>query len=140
MLEKRFDRPSTVPHARRVPSRACVKLHPGSGFRPNRALSARDLGRELSDLLDTWENDPVAVRVVSTSDDLIAVFAGTLGARNDEKSPSAFWPVGDRGTQAPFEQSGIYAHRELVADVRVHEGGFVVEFDQAGTTVNVRRL
>jgi len=39
-----------------------------------------------------------------------------------------------------LEQPGIYAHPELVSRVHLHVGGFVVDFVQAGMTVNVRRL
>jgi hypothetical protein len=39
-----------------------------------------------------------------------------------------------------LEQPGIYAHPELLSDVRLHAGGFVIEFAQAGVTLNVRRL
>jgi hypothetical protein len=39
-----------------------------------------------------------------------------------------------------LEQPGSYGHPELLSDVRLHAGGFVVEFVQAGVTVNVRRL
>jgi len=35
---------------------------------------------------------------------------------------------------------GIYAHPELLSNVRLHTGGFVIEFTQAGVRVNLRRL
>jgi hypothetical protein len=39
-----------------------------------------------------------------------------------------------------LERSGVYAHPELLTDVRVHVGECVVEFTEAGVTVNIRRL
>src|SRR3954464_11958465 len=53
----------------------------------------RDLSEQVANGLDAFANERVSVRVVTASDDLIAVFSGTLGPRSDEKSPSLFWPV-----------------------------------------------
>ena len=38
------------------------------------------------------------------------------------------------------ERRGIYVHPDMLGDVRLHVGGFVVEYEQAGVTVNLRRL
>jgi hypothetical protein len=102
---------------------------------------SRELARELRETLDEWKDECVAVRVVAATDELIAVFCGTLVARSKEKRPSLFWPV-EVGEAPPglLERPGIYAHPAELEDVRVHVGGFVVEFTQAGVTVNVRRL
>jgi hypothetical protein len=101
---------------------------------------SRDPSRELSAVLDAWVNQAVSVRIVTEADDLVAVFSGTLGPCSNEKSPSAFWPVHLDAAPAELERPGIYAHPSALEDVRVHTGGFVVEFRQAGVTVNVRRL
>jgi len=39
-----------------------------------------------------------------------------------------------------LERPGVYAHPELLSEVHIHIGEFVVEFKQAGVTVNLRRL
>ena len=102
---------------------------------------ARDFGSELLEVLDRWQDELVAVRVVAGADDLIAVFTGRLRTRSAAKGSSLFWPVElDNAATGLFEQPGIYAHPELLSDVRLHVGGFVVEFIQPGVTVNVRRL
>lgn len=81
------------------------------------------------------------MRVVASRDELVAVFSGKLGSRSAAKGSSLFWPVElDRVATPQLEQPGIYAHPELLSDVRLHAGGFVIEFTQAGVTVNVRRL
>jgi hypothetical protein len=101
----------------------------------------RDLGAELLDVLDRWRGRHVAVRVVARTDELIAVFSGELGSRSAAKGSSLFWPVELDPAAAPeLEEPGIYAHPELLSDVRLHTGGFVIEFTQAGVTVNLRRL
>ena len=57
------------------------------------------------------------------------------------KGSSLFWPVElANAATGLLEQPGIYAHPELLSDVRLHVGGFAVEFIQAGVTLNVRRL
>jgi hypothetical protein len=101
----------------------------------------RNHGDELAAILDRWGGRPVAVRVVAAGDELVAVFAGTLGRRSAGKGSSFFWPV-DTGASAEttLEETGIYVQRELLSGLRLHTGGFVVEFAQAGTTVNVRLL
>ena len=101
----------------------------------------RSQGDELAGILDRWDGRPVAVRVVAAGDELLAVFAGTIGPRSAAKGSSLFWPV-DTGAcdQTTLEESGIYVRRELLSEVQVHTGGYVVEFTQAGTTVSVRRL
>jgi hypothetical protein len=101
----------------------------------------RDCIDALVQVLDGWEHRHVAVRVVASPDDLIVVFSGRLAARLATKGASLFWPVKLDGAGSPrLEQPGIYAHPELVSRVHLHVGGFVVDFVQAGVTVNVRRL
>jgi hypothetical protein len=101
----------------------------------------RDLATQLLGALERWQNAHVAVRVVARTDELVALFSGTLGARSGEKGRSLFWPVEpDGAAPATLERPGIYAHPELLSDVRIHVGEFVVEFTQADVTVNVRRL
>jgi hypothetical protein len=89
----------------------------------------RNRGDELGAILDQWRGRPVAVRVVAAGDELVAVFAGTLGRRSGAKGSSFFWPV-DTGASA----------ETTLEELRLRAGGFVVEFAQAGTTVNVRQL
>lgn len=101
----------------------------------------RDLGAELSDVLDQWRDTHVAVRVVTSTDELVAVFSGELGDRSAAKGDSLFWPVElTPSATTGLEQPGIYAHPPLLSDVRLHPGGFVIEFVQAGVTLNIRRL
>ena len=51
------------------------------------------------------------------------------------------WPVElDSPGSGPLETPGVYAHADLLSNVQLHVGGFVVEFTQAGVTINVRRL
>jgi hypothetical protein len=93
----------------------------------------RDFGAELLDVLDRWRDTHVAVRVVASTDELVAVFSGKLGSRSAAKASSLFWPVDLTPVATPdLEQPGIYAHPELLSDVRLHVGGFVIEFAQAG--------
>lgn len=104
-------------------------------------MMARNLAAELLEALEGWQDARVMVRLVARNDELVAVFSGRLGARSGEKGQSLFWPVEPDGTApAPFEKPGIYAHPELLSDVSIHIGEFVVEFAQAGLTVNLRRL
>ena len=100
-----------------------------------------DLDARLTGVLDGWANGPVAVRIVTAADDLLAVFAGTLGCRSEELHPPLFWPVdaNDRHLRT-VERRGVYVHPELLTEVRVHTGEVVVEYVQAGITVNLRRL
>jgi|SRR5215208_952189 len=101
----------------------------------------RELGAELVDVLDRWRGRHIAVRIVARTAELVAVFSGELGGRSAAKGSSLFWPVElDRAATPKLEQPGIYAHPELLSDLRVHSGGFVIEFTQAGVTVNLRRL
>jgi hypothetical protein len=95
----------------------------------------------LAELLEGWSGHPVAVRLVAQTDELVAVFAGTLGACSAENHPALFWPVEPDASMHPtVERRGIYVHPELLGDVRLHVGGFVIEYEQAGITVNLRRL
>jgi hypothetical protein len=91
-------------------------------------------------VLEGWRDQRVAVRVVAGGDVLVAVFCGRLGPLSAEKAPSQFWPVYLDRPVAQYEKPGVYAHPELVSNVQVRPGGFVVEFTQAGVTVNVRLL
>jgi hypothetical protein len=100
-----------------------------------------NLESELLEALEGWQNAHVAVRVVAATDELVAVFSGMLGVRSSGKGSSLFWPIElDGRASGTFERPGIYAHPELLTDVRVHVGEFVVEFTEAGVTVNIRRL
>ena len=90
---------------------------------------------ELIAVLDRWSGSTFAVRVVS-GDDLLVVCTGQLGPRSELKLPAHFWPVGD----SAIEQPGVYVHAQLLGDVMVHVGGFVLEFTHAVIEVNVRRL
>jgi hypothetical protein len=95
---------------------------------------------KLLELLDRWAGSDVAVRVVvDATDELIAVFAGRLQARSDEKPPALFWPL--QSVRAPdAERLGVYLHPGSHEGSRIHPGEFVVEYRQAGVIVNVRRL
>jgi hypothetical protein len=96
--------------------------------------------RELLAVLGRWEGSKVAVRVVAAAtDELVASFAGRLRARSEEKHPTLFWPVESPEPPA-VERLGIYLHPDSYESARVHEGEFVVEFDQAGVSTNVRLL
>ena len=88
----------------------------------------------LAEVLEGWQGHQVAVRLVAQPNELVAVFAGALGARSPGKHPPWFWPVEPDGPARPtLERRGIYVHPELLGDVRLHVGGFVVEYDQAGS-------
>lgn len=89
--------------------------------------------------LSGWECSQVVVRVVSSADELIAIFTGRLQARSDEKHPALFWPL--ESPDAPkAERTGIYLHPDSYEGVQIHEGDFVVEYRQSGVTINIRRL
>lgn len=96
----------------------------------------------LVEALRSWAGSQVAVRVVAEAEDeLIGVFAGRLGAESDEEHPALFWPLESEGRDAAgVERRGLYIHPALYERGRVHEGGFVVEFAQAGVVTNVRLL
>jgi hypothetical protein len=49
-----------------------------------------NLARNLVEALEPWQNQIVAIRVVTSSNDLVTVFAGRLGPRSDEKAPALF--------------------------------------------------
>jgi hypothetical protein len=96
--------------------------------------------QQLAAMLDQWTGARVAVRMVTTTDDLLAVFRGRLGPRSPAKQPALFWLLdGDESDRHP-EQPGLYLHAELFEGASVHPGDFVVEFCQGGVTVNMRRL
>jgi len=94
----------------------------------------------LLSALSRWEGSQVVVRVVATAEDeLIAIFTGRLQPRSDEKHPALFWPL--KSSDAPeAERPGIYLHPDSYEGARIHEGDFVVEYVQAGVTINIRRL
>ena len=94
---------------------------------------------ELLDVLDGWSGSPVAVRVVA-GDDLLVVCVGLLGQRSEARHPAYFWPLAGYEAADVTEQAGIYVHPQMLTDVRVHVGAFVVEYRQAGVEINVRRL
>ncbi len=95
---------------------------------------------ELLTVLGRWKGSPVVVRVVATaSNELVAVFRGRLLDRSSEKHPALFWPV-ESENPLEAERLGIYLHPDSYEGGRVHEGGFVIEFEQAGVTTNIRRL
>jgi hypothetical protein len=81
----------------------------------------------------------VAVRVIAADDELVAAFSGRLQERSAEKHPAFFWPI-EEADPPRAEKVGIYLHPELYEGSRIHEGDFVVEYRQAGVTVNLRRL
>jgi hypothetical protein len=96
--------------------------------------------RQLMSLLDQWVGDEVSIRVVSDSDDLIAVFQGRLGGRSAGKQPALFWPLSTADDCEHLEQPGIYLHPERFQGASVHDGQFVLELRQMGVTLNIRRL
>lgn len=99
------------------------------------------LESRLTRVLRRWENQRVAVRIVADRDDLLATFAGTLRPGAHEEHPPFFWPVEcDFAADLTVERRGIYVHPELLTDLEVHVGGWVVDYVQAGVTVNMRRL
>ena len=102
-------------------------------------MAARGVDPELVELISRWAGAAVSVRVVATeSDELIGIFTGRLQAQSDEKHPALFWPL-ESGSSS-LEQPGIYVHPDSYSGHRLHEGGFVLEFDQAGVTTNIRRF
>ena len=82
----------------------------------------------------------LAVRVVSDSDDLIAVFQGRLCERPVGKQPALFWLLGTTDQRQHLEQPRIYLYPEQFHDASAHEGRFVLELRQVGVTLNIRRL
>lgn len=94
---------------------------------------------ELLRLINGWAGAEVAVRVVATQEDqLIGIFWGRLLGPSQQKHPALFWPLDT--LEPAVEQPGIYLHPDSYGGFRIHEGGFVVEFDQAGVTTNIRHL
>jgi hypothetical protein len=96
--------------------------------------------QQLIALLDEWVGAEVAVRVVSDTDDLIAVFKGRLARRSAGKQPALFWPLRTSDDGKHIEQPGVYLHPERLQDASLHEGSFVLELRQVGVTLNLRRL
>ena len=95
---------------------------------------------EVIAVLDGWSGRRVAVRIVASADELVAVFTGQLGARSESKHPSRFWPLDGVVDIPTVEQPGVYLHEGLVEDAALHVGDSVVEWRQAGAIVNVRLL
>lgn len=89
---------------------------------------------------DQWMGSEVAVRVVSGSNDLLAVMCGRLGRCSDEKRPALFWPLEVSEDDRHAERPGVYLHSDEFQHAAAHEGGFVLELSQAGVTLNFRRL
>ena len=94
---------------------------------------------ELVVVLDGWAGKPVAVRVVASGNQLIAVFRGRLGNRTTEKHPALFWPL-TNGARGPTdaEEPGVYLHPDAFRGAAIHEGSFVVEWRQGDVVVNLR--
>ena len=90
--------------------------------------------------LDAWAGAEIAVRVVSDSDDLIAVWIGRLGEREQSRAPALFWPVTSPAEHEHDERPGIWVHPERLSDAWLHTGAFVVELRHGDVTLNVRRL
>ena len=95
---------------------------------------------ELIAALDGWNGCAVAVRIVTRPDDLVAVFEGRLGRRTDAKHASTWWPLESSRETAGAEQPGVYLHGNLVEDPALRKGGWVVQWRQADTVVNIRRI
>jgi hypothetical protein len=49
-----------------------------------------DLDARLTHALDGWANASVTIRIVTAGDELLRVFAGTLGSRSDGLHPPLF--------------------------------------------------
>ena len=91
-------------------------------------------------MLDRWSGSAVSVRVVTREDALLAVFHGRLGRQSPSKHPAMFWPLEAEAGVRDAEQPGVYVHPDLVEAAAIHEGDAVVEWRQAGATLNLRRL
>jgi hypothetical protein len=91
---------------------------------------------------DGWTGRLVAARIVTPDDDLIAVFRGELGPRSDEKHPALFWPLilppSPGGNRA--EKPGLYLHPDRFDEAAIHMDKGVLELQQGGVTLNLRRL
>jgi len=107
-------------------------------------VTRKSLNRdEFVDALDGWTSRTVAVRVVSETGNLIAVFAAELGSRSDEKQPALYWPlapVTSRAHEGAAERPGVYLHPERFECAWIHVGATVLELRQAGVTLNLRTL
>jgi hypothetical protein len=92
--------------------------------------------------LDRLTGQEVALRVVSDSDDLIAVFLGQLGKQSVEKQPALFWPLAHSpaAEHDHAEKPGVYLHPERFESASLHPGATVVELRQHGVTLNIRSL
>ncbi len=91
--------------------------------------------------LARWEGAPVMVRVVAAEqNELVGIFAGRLQGLSNEKSGALFWPLESSALPRDAERPGIYLHPGSFERAEIHRGDFVIEYDQAGVTVNIRRL
>lgn len=90
--------------------------------------------------LARWHGAMVTVRVVAAGDELVAVCAGRVGEESDRHRPAVLWPLDGPTIAQTTEEPGLYVHPDLLSDVRVHPGAFVVEYRQGDVEINVRRL
>lgn len=95
---------------------------------------------QFVEALDCWVGLEVAVRVVTASGDLLAVFRGCLCERSEAKQPALFWPLLQVDPHKHVERPGVYLHPERFQDAAAHDGASVLELRQANTTLNLRRL
>jgi hypothetical protein len=93
---------------------------------------------QFVEALDRWTGREVAVRVVSASDDLLAIARGRLGERSAVKRPALFWPLLQVNPHEHAETPGVYLHPGRFQGAAAHEGDFVLELHQAGMTLNLR--
>jgi hypothetical protein len=96
---------------------------------------------ELVVTLDHWAGEEVAIRVVSNSHDLIAVFHGELGTQSTEKQPALFWPLLHPAAD-PHDHSetpGVYVHPDRFDEAALHIDKTVLELRQDAVTLNIRR-
>lgn len=89
--------------------------------------------------LDGWRGAAISVRITTGANELVAVFSGRLGKRSEAKAPALFWPV-EQSEMPSAEEPGLYLHPGSFEAGLIHEGAFVLEFQQGGVTTNVRRL
>ena len=97
---------------------------------------------QLIGLLDDWAGQPVALRVVSSDGDLLAVWHAVLGERTAAKQPASFWPLTplDPGHAAHAELPGLYVHPPQLVEARLHTDPTVLDIEHGRTRVSLRRL
>jgi hypothetical protein len=93
---------------------------------------------QFVEALDSWTGRTLSVRVVSSSDELIAVLGGELGQRSDEKHPAVFWALLGL-SPGGLEKPGLYLHPDRFEGAAAHPGKTVLELRQDGVTTNIRR-